>query len=172
MSLKAVHKSSYRTKTGSIMDVYTVTGPKTEIQDYIISEANRRGIDPDKITLNEQGLPLMYRNRTMLLRSGEMPKSSYTLAPNHDGSRWNIDSTSSDMADYAEMTAKKKDYMAEYAAKLALGLITPERNAAPVNNPALPSATPAAAPGAPSEEIDELDKLTSKIEAGNETLAE
>lgn len=121
MSLKAVFKSHYfKAGTGKIL-TYLVQGTAAEIDEYKVIESARRNITIDKIAC-EGNFPIMFIAEAGMLRTGEMPKPSYMLIKNHNGTSYNRDTSADDMRTYQEAANFKVKAMGELLAKRALGI--------------------------------------------------
>lgn len=163
--LKAVYHDQYRKrdKRGNpvLMYKYTVTGPLVEVQEYLTVQSGIIGKTPDEWAKAENGNPLFFLNVTALEQQGRLPKLSFILQKNYDGSRYFPEVAKAELAGMEQREARIEARMDDYMAQLRLGII---RVAAPVPNNTVPTGQPTALPQ-PAAQPDLLDGAIANMGA-------
>lgn len=170
--LKGTYHSKYiKAGTGSEVFKYTVTGPKAELDDYMVIMASRQGKTVDDLAKADgTNLPLHFVNKTAAKRQGRTLGPTINLVKNFANDNYFIDTSAADLAREARIDSHAEVAEGQIMAEIRMGIRTvgqPTRNIqAPVNQPAV----------AEVEAPDALSEATARIGeaqvAGNETLAQ
>lgn len=183
MALRAVQKGYYYKNGGKVL-TYEVQGPLAEVAEYIAAESIRRNVPTDQISKNGNW-PIMFISEQAEMQNGRTPQPSYLITKNHDGTRWNRDTTAEDQKLYAQVNAAKVNAMGDILAKRALGIDVGDRAqravgttrpqgaiAAPIVDTATDDIAGAIAAGAALTEGDEQPVGAGVEPTGDENLGQ
>lgn len=115
--------SKYR-KTSGYVFTYAVTGPKAELDEYVIVMSAGANKTPEEWQRTPSGNPLFFIALNNLLRNGETPQPSYNLIKSHDGLRYFTDTTAQDMARFQRVAAASETEEGKLLAQVRLGIVT------------------------------------------------
>lgn len=172
--LKATFYSAYYSKGGNKMYRYSVTGPKVEIEEYLIIQTMATNKDINKWPVDDKGNPLFFLNVTQLDARGGTATKSFNLLKAYQDKGYNADTFAQEILESEEEKELVRQARATIKAELQMGIrkiarrttaAKPTDDTTPVNKPA----------GNPEVKDDILEQAMASMTpegAGGETLGE
>lgn len=168
--LKIVQDDFYYKNGGKII-TYKVTGPKAEVDEYVAIESSRRNVVPEQVPKATDGSPIFWLSERNEFNNGRVPQKSYTLRKNHDGTRFNLDTSAVDNTNAARLNDLVLGEQAKILAQRRMGIGTERPATAPTRTPA-PATKGADIADDIIDNVGEQEEEHAPAGAGGETIGD